>query len=82
MSALAKRAVSRSPAESAPGGGDTAERRRSTRAGRRRGCYIYITGEMLAECGIDPYGPAPDFKLWPGRRRTVLVQLYERRESP
>lgn len=77
----ARGAVSDSAATERPGGPDTAARRRSTRAGRRRGCYIYIPAVLLRELGIDPLGPTPDFKLWPGKKRTVLVQLYEREEA-
>jgi len=27
--------------------------------------------------GIDPYAAPPLYRVWPGRKRTLLVQLYE-----
>jgi hypothetical protein len=56
---------------------DPAARRRSKRAGRERGCWLYVPAEYLAECGIDPRGAPPRYRVWPGRKRTLLVQLYE-----
>lgn len=55
---------------------DPAERRRSKRAGRERGCWLYVPAESLAASGIDPYGPPPRYRAWAGRKRTLLVQLY------
>jgi hypothetical protein len=55
---------------------DPAQRRKSSRKGRERGCSLYLAGEELAEAGIDPHGPPPEYKVWPGRKRTVLIQLY------
>jgi hypothetical protein len=56
---------------------DAASRRKASRKGRERGCPLYLSGEELANAGIDPYGPPPEYKVWPGRKRTVLVQLYQ-----
>ena len=55
---------------------DTAERKQATRAGRRRGCYIYIVAEDLQKAGIDPYGPAPFYRVWAGKRGRFIVTLY------
>jgi hypothetical protein len=55
---------------------DQARRRKASRKGRERGCSLYLAGEELAEAGIDPYGPPPEYKVWTGRKRTVLIQLY------
>jgi len=55
---------------------DQGARRRAARKQRERGCHLYIPAEQLVEAGIDPAGPAPWFKTWPGRKRTIIVQLY------
>jgi hypothetical protein len=65
-----------------PGRADPGQRRRALRKGRERGCSVYIDAETLAALGIDPSGPAPFYRTWPGPRRThptVLVQLYRER---
>lgn len=67
------------PATSA-GRHDAAQRRKASRKGRERGCSLYIAAEELELAGIDPYGPPPEYKAWPGRKRTVLIQLYEVKE--
>lgn len=59
---------------------DPARRRRSKRSGRERGCWAYVPAEVLQAVGIDPAGPPPYFRTWPGPKRknpTVLVQLYQ-----
>lgn len=58
---------------------DPAMRRQSTRAGRKKGCSIYIPAELLELVGIDPNEPAPFYRTWAGPKRTnptILVQLY------
>jgi hypothetical protein len=55
---------------------DTAERKRATRAGRRRGCYIYIVAEDLERAGIDPRGETPWYRVWAGERGRFVVTLY------
>jgi hypothetical protein len=60
-----------------PGRHDAARRRNASRKGRERGCSLYLSAEELGGAGIGPYGPAPQYKVWPGRKRTVLVQLYQ-----
>ena len=58
---------------------DSAERRRALRKQREGGCSIYIPQEVLEAVGIDPHGPPPFYRTWPGPRRTsptVLVKLY------
>ena len=60
-----------------PGRHDFAARRRATRGGRRKGCYVYIPAEQLARAGIDPDGPPPYYRTWVGGRRPrVLVNFY------
>jgi hypothetical protein len=58
---------------------DAMLRRKSQRAGRERGCWVYIPAETLVSAGIDPQGPAPYFRTWGGRRGSVLVRLYKSR---
>jgi hypothetical protein len=55
---------------------DAAARRRTKRAGRERGWWLYVPAEVLEGAGIDPHDEPPRYRIWPGRRRTVLVQLY------
>lgn len=55
---------------------DPAARRRAVRAGRQRGCLLYVPAEYLVRNGIDPYGPPPWYRVWSGRKGTLLVQLY------
>jgi hypothetical protein len=55
---------------------DPARRKRATRAGRQRGCYIYIPAENLQAAGVDPAGPVPHYRVWGGRRGSLLVTLY------
>jgi hypothetical protein len=56
---------------------DAAALRHSKRAGRERGCWVYVPAEQLVEAGLNPYDPAPDYRVWSGKKRTLLVQLYE-----
>jgi hypothetical protein len=58
---------------------DRAERRRSERRGRERGVRIYIPAAELRRAGIDPHGPAPEYKLWANADKgaTVWVKLYQ-----
>lgn len=60
------------------GKADLAARRRSTRAGRRRGVSVYIPAEMLEQLGYSPDEPAPWYRLYTGkeRRGRLVVTLY------
>jgi hypothetical protein len=55
---------------------DRARRRQSIRRGNERGAWVYVPGELLVELGIDLEAPAPLYRTWAGRKRSVLVQLY------
>ena len=57
---------------------DHAALRNGVRRGRERGCWVYIPAEELEKAGIDPFGQSPRYQLWPGRKRTILVQLHKR----
>jgi hypothetical protein len=55
-------------------------RRRALRKQAERGCSVYIPAEVLQAVGIDPAGPPPFYRTWPGPKRTnptVLVKLYQ-----
>lgn len=54
---------------------DAAQWRKASRKGRERGCSLFVAAEELARAGIDPYEAPPAFKVYPGRKRTLLVQL-------
>ena len=55
---------------------DPGLRKQATRSGRMKGCYIYIPAERLQEVGIDVSGPPPRYRVWAGRRGSLLVTLY------
>jgi hypothetical protein len=55
---------------------DAAERRRSKRAGRERGCWLYVPAEELVKAGIALVGPPPRYRVWGTRRGGVFVRLY------
>jgi len=55
---------------------DAAERKAATRAGRRRGCYIYVPAEELEKAGWDPHGPTPFYRVWGSSRGGLFVRLY------
>jgi hypothetical protein len=62
---------------------DAMARRQSTRAGRQRGCYIYIPSEELRNAGVDVDGPPPFYRTRGYQRsasgRSVIVELYTER---
>lgn len=55
---------------------DAGQRRQSTRKGRERGCSLYIAAEELEAAGIDLAAPPPKYRVWAGRKRTLVVSLY------
>ena len=55
---------------------DSAQRRKATRAGRQRGCSIYIPAEILQAAGVDLEGPTPHYRVWKARRGAVTINLY------
>lgn len=60
----------------ASGRHDHALRRRSQRAGRETGCWVYIPGEVLAEAGVESAPAAlPYYRTWP-LEKAVIVRLY------
>jgi hypothetical protein len=56
---------------------DPAERRKATRAGRQRGCSIYIPADDLRAAGINPDEPTPHYRIWPSARGSLLIRLYK-----
>jgi hypothetical protein len=57
---------------------DQVVRRKSERRGRERGIRVFIPAAELRKAGIDPHGPAPEYKLWGNADRgaSVFVKLY------
>lgn len=55
---------------------DHALRRKTIRRGKEKGCWLYIVAEDLQTAGIDPSGPAPFYRVWPGKRRGLTIRLY------
>jgi hypothetical protein len=62
---------------------DPALRRKTKRAGRERGCWLYIPADDLAKAGIDPADPPPFYRLNAYQRsangHTAIVTLYKER---
>lgn len=67
-----------SNASASSGGYDPRRRRRSTREGRERGCWVYIPAAELEKAGVPLDTPPPEYRVWGGTRGGVLVRLYER----
>jgi hypothetical protein len=55
---------------------DEAQRVRSKRTGRQRGCWLYISGAQLERAGFARGDPPPAYRVWSGPRGRVVVQLY------
>ena len=54
---------------------DPERRRRSQRHGKQKGVTITISAAELRAAGIDPEGPAPEYRVVPGSRRDGGLQL-------
>jgi len=55
---------------------DAGARRKATRKGRERVCSLYISAEELAAAGVDLEASPPLYRVWAGRKRTLVVSLY------
>lgn len=59
---------------------DQAERKRSKRHQRERGCWVYISQAELLAAGIDPADPPPYYRTRGHQRsrnaHAVMVDLY------
>jgi len=69
--------VSAPKTETRPGKYDSARRRRSKRAGRERGCWLYVPGEELNKAGFNGHDPPPFYRIWAGTRGGLFVRLYK-----
>lgn len=56
---------------------DSAKRRRSKRAGRERGCWLYVPADELVKAKIDPSDPPPFYRVWGSSRGGLFVRLYK-----
>lgn len=58
---------------------DPQKRRRAQRHGKRKAIRIEITAAELRKAGIDPDGPAPEYRVWGTAkgRGGVFVRLYK-----
>jgi hypothetical protein len=54
---------------------DPERRRKSYRYGKQKGVTIQISAAELLAAGIDPNGPAPEYRVYPGQRRDGGLQL-------
>jgi hypothetical protein len=54
---------------------DSEARRKSQRHGRQKGITITIAAAELRRAGIDPDGPAPEYRVFPGKKADGGVQL-------
>lgn len=59
---------------------DPAGRHRGVRRGRERGCWVYVPAEQMRAAGVNVERgqPPPDYRVWAGRKRTTLIQFYDR----
>lgn len=62
-----------------PGRSDHAARKAAKRAGRERGCWVYIDSDALTASGLDPHGPTPFYRVWAGKRGRFIVTMYAER---
>jgi len=56
-----------------PGRFDRGEWKQAQRHGREKGCRVNISAEQLAQMGIDPHGPAPEYRIWASTDRPRAV---------
>ena len=56
---------------------DVNARRRGKRNGNEKGCWIYVPAEEPRRMGIDPADPAPEYRIYSGRRQGMAVTLYK-----
>ena len=54
---------------------DSEARRRAQRHGRQKGVTITIAARELRAAGIDPDGPVPEYRVFPGKKRDGGLQL-------
>jgi hypothetical protein len=57
---------------------DHGKRRRTKRAGRERGCWLYVAAEELYAAGFTPDEPPPFYKVWGSSRGGLFVRLYRK----
>lgn len=57
---------------------DPLARRKSQRHGKQKGITITIAASELVAAGVDPEGPAPEYRVFPGQRRDggLQIRLY------
>jgi hypothetical protein len=54
---------------------DSEARRKAQRHGRQKGITITIAAAELRRAGIDPDGPVPEYRVFPGKKADGGVQL-------
>jgi hypothetical protein len=54
---------------------DSEARRKAQRHGRQKGITITIAAAELRAAGIDPDGPVPEYRVYPGSKRDGGLQL-------
>jgi hypothetical protein len=54
---------------------DSHARRKAQRHGRQKGLTITIAAAELRAAGVDPDGPVPTYKVYPGSKRDGGLQL-------
>lgn len=54
---------------------DSEARRKSQRHGRQKGLTITIAASELRRAGLDPDGPAFEYRVYPGSKRDGGMQL-------
>jgi hypothetical protein len=54
---------------------DSEARRKSQRHGRQKGLTITVAAAELRAAGLDPDGPAFEYRVYPGKKRDGGLQL-------
>lgn len=55
---------------------DPAQRRKLTRGGRQKGCYVYIPAKIVQAATGSLGGPVTHYRTWAGKGGSVLIRLY------
>lgn len=55
---------------------DPGLRRKATRTGRQKGCYVYLPQEVLDAARPELNGQLPHYRTWAGKGGSVLIRLY------
>lgn len=55
---------------------DPGLRRKATRTGRQKGCWVYLPAEVVAAAQPKLGADLPYYRTWPSKGGGVLIRLY------